>query len=116
MQHTRTQNLAMTNQNGPTAILTNLDAILPELEAIYKDIHAHPELSMHETRTAKIAANHLKTNGSEVTTGVGQTGVVGILRNGIGPTVMLRAEMDALPSTEATGLLYVSKMSAEGPR
>jgi len=48
-------------------------------------------LSMHETRTAKIAANHLKTNGFEVTTGVGQTGVVGILRNGNGPTVMLRA-------------------------
>jgi len=105
----------MTNQNGPTAILTNLDAILPELEAIYKDIHAHPELSMHETRTAKIAANHLKTNGFEVTTGVGQTGVVGILRNGIGPTVMLRADMDALPIKEATGLPYASKMTAKGP-
>src|SRR5204863_5228676 len=84
-----TQNLAMTDQKGPTAILANVDTMLPELEAIYKDMHAHPELSMHETRTAKIAANHLKTNGFEVTTGVGQTGVVGILRNGIGPTVML---------------------------
>ena len=115
MQHTRTQNLAMTNQKGPTAILANVDAILPELEAIYKDIHAHPELSMHETRTAKIAANHLKTNGFEVTTGVGQTGVVGILRNGIGPTVMLRADMDALPIKEATGLPYASKMTAKGP-
>ncbi len=115
MQHTRTQNLAMTNQKGPTAILANVDTILPELEAIYKDIHAHPELSMHETRTAKIAANHLKTNGFEVTTGVGQTGVVGILRNGIGPTVMLRADMDALPIKEATGLPYASKMTAKGP-
>ena len=115
MQHTRTQNLAMTNQKGPTAILANVDAILPELEAIYKDIHAHPELSMHETRTAKIAANHLKTNGFEVTTGVGQTGVVGILRNGNGPTVMLRADMDALPIKEATGLPYASKMTAKGP-
>src|SRR5947199_3262290 len=115
MQHTRTQNLAMTNQNGPTAILTNVDTLLPELEAIYKDIHSHPELSMHETRTAKIAANHLKTNGFEVTTGVGQTGVVGILRNGIGPTVMLRADMDALPIKEATGLPYASKMTAKGP-
>jgi len=105
----------MTNQKGPTAILANVDAILPELEAIYKDIHAHPELSMHETRTAKIAANHLKTNGFEVTTGVGQTGVVGILRNGIGPTVMLRADMDALPIKEATGLPYASKMTAKGP-
>ena len=105
----------MTNQKGPTAILANVDTILPELEAIYKDIHAHPELSMHETRTAKIAANHLKTNGFEVTTGVGQTGVVGILRNGIGPTVMLRADMDALPIKEATGLPYASKMTAKGP-
>jgi len=105
----------MTNQKGPTAILANVDAILPELEAIYKDIHAHPELSMHETRTAKIAANHLKTNGFEVTTGVGQTGVVGILRNGNGPTVMLHADMDALPIKEATGLPYASKMTAKGP-
>jgi len=105
----------MTNQKGPTAILANVDTILPELEAIYKDIHAHPELSMHETRTAEIAANHLKTNGFEVTTGVGQTGVVGILRNGIGPTVMLRADMDALPIKEATGLPYASKMTAKGP-
>jgi len=105
----------MTNQKGPTAILENVDTILPELEAIYKDIHAHPELSMHETRTAKIAANHLKTNGFEVTEGVGQTGVVGILRNGIGPTVMLRADMDALPIKEATGLPYASKMTAKGP-
>ena len=105
----------MTNQKGPTAILANVDTILPELEAIYKDIHAHPELSMHETRTAKIAANHLKANGFEITTGIGKTGVVGILRNGNGPTVMLRADMDALPIKEATGLPYASKMTAKGP-
>src|SRR5437762_14038079 len=100
----------MPNQKRPTPILASIDKMLPELEAIYKDIHAHPELSMHETRTAKIAANHLKTNGFEVTEGVGQTGVVGILRNGIGPTVMLRADMDALPIKEGTGLPYASKM------
>ena len=58
------------------------DAMLPELEAVYKDIHAHPELSMQETRTAGIAASHLKANGFEVTAGIGKTGVVGILRNG----------------------------------
>ena len=97
MQHTRTQNLAMTNQKGPTAILANVNTMLPELEAIYKDIHAHPELSMQETRTAEIAANHLKANGFEVTADIGKTGVVGILRNGDGPTVMLSADMDALP-------------------
>jgi hypothetical protein len=91
-------------------LLANLDTLLPELEAIYKDIHAHPELSMQETRTARIAETHLKTIGFEVTAGVGKTGVVGLLRNGDGPTVMLRADMDALPIEEATGLPYASKV------
>src|SRR4249919_1040001 len=91
-------------------ILASLATLLPELEAVYKDIHAHPELSMQETRTAAIAANHLKALGFEVTTGVGKTGVVGILRNGDGPTVMLRADMDALPIKETTGLPYASKI------
>jgi len=69
---------------------------------------------MHETRTAQIAADHLKAIGFEVTTGVGKTGVVGILRNGDGPTVMLRADMDALPIKEATGLPYASTVTATG--
>ena len=89
--------------------------MLPELEAVYKDIHAHPELSMQETRTAGIAASHLKANGFEVTAGIGKTGVVGILRNGDGPTIMLRADMDALPIKEATGLPYASTVTATGP-
>ena len=72
-----------------------LRQMLPELEALYKDIHAHPELSMQEKRTAALAARHLEACGFEVTTGVGGTGVVGVLRNGEGPTVMLRADMDA---------------------
>ena len=105
----------MTDQKAPAAILANLDAMLPELEAIYKDIHAHPELSMQETRTAGIAANHLRDNGFEVTTGLGKTGVVGLLRNGDGPTVMLRADMDALPIKEDTGLPYASTATAAGP-
>lgn len=67
----------------PTEILANLDEMLPELEALYKDVHAHPELSMEETRTAGIAAEHLKKCGFE---GVGKTGVIGILHNGDGPT------------------------------
>ena len=58
----------------PTEILVNIDAMLPELEAVYKDIHAHPELSMQETRTAGIAASHLKASGFEVTTGSRQDG------------------------------------------
>ncbi|HZW56428.1 MAG TPA: M20 family metallopeptidase [Nitrososphaerales archaeon] len=92
-------------------MLSNLDNLLPDLEEIYKDIHAHPELSMQETRTADMAANRLNASGFEVTKGVGKTGVVGILRNGEGPTVMLRADMDALPVKESTGLAYASKVT-----
>ena len=105
----------MTDGKKPTEILAPLDKLLPDLEAVYKDIHAHPELSMHETRTAGIAADHLRKSGFEVTTGVGKTGVVGLLRNGDGPTVMLRADMDALPIKEATGLPYASAVTATGP-
>jgi len=94
-------------------ILANLPGLLPSLEATYKDVHSHPELSMQETRTADLAAKHLTDNGYEVTTGVGKTGVVGLLRNGDGPTVMLRADMDALPIQEDTGLDYASKISAK---
>jgi amidohydrolase len=99
------------------SILKNLDRLIPELEALYKDLHAHPELSMQETRTAGLAADWLREAGYEVTTGVGKTGVVGLLRNGDGPTIMLRADMDALPIEEATGLPYASKVTkvdAEG--
>jgi hippurate hydrolase len=93
-------------------LLANLANELPKLEALYKDIHAHPELSMQETRTADLAARHLADDGYEVTTGVGKTGVVGLLRNGEGPTVMLRADMDALPVREASGVDYASAIVA----
>lgn len=89
-----------------------LDLLLPELEEVYKDLHRNPELSMQEHRTAGIAADYLTTHGFAVTRGVGGTGVVGVLRNGAGPTVMLRADMDALPVTEATGLPYASQVKA----
>src|SRR5689334_22609456 len=92
-------------------VLAGLDSLLPDLERTYKDIHAHPELSMQEERTAGIAADRLRAAGFEVTTGVGKTGVVGLLRNGDGPTVMMRADMDALPVLEATGLPYASKVT-----
>jgi len=94
-------------------VLKDLDRLLPDLEALYKDVHAHPELSMQESRTAGLAADRLRAAGYEVTTGVGKTGVVGLLRNGDGPTVMLRADMDALPIKEATGLPYASKITAK---
>lgn len=85
------------------------DDLLAELEKTYKDIHAHPELSMQEHRTAGIAADWLRKQGYEVTEGVGGTGVVGLLKNGDGPTVLLRADMDALPIEESTGLDYASQ-------
>ena len=87
---------------------SSIDKLLPELEEIYKDIHRNPELSMHEERTSKIAADYLTKYQYAVTTKVGPTGVVGIMKNGDGPVVMLRADMDALPVTEKTGLPYAS--------
>ena len=84
------------------------DELLGKLEAAYKDLHANPELSMQEKRTSGIAAAWLREQGYEVTEGVGGTGVVGLLRNGDGATVLLRADMDALPIKESTGLPYAS--------
>lgn len=86
-----------------------VDALLPELENIYKDIHQNPELSMQEVRTSKIAADYLVKYNFEVSTNVGVHGVVGLMKNGDGPVVMLRADMDALQVTETTGLAYASK-------
>ncbi len=79
------------------------------LEAMYKQLHTHPELSLQEERTAARLAKELRELGFEVTEKVGATGVVGVLRNGAGPTVLVRTDMDALPVTEATGLSYASK-------
>jgi amidohydrolase len=86
-------------------------ALLVELEAAYKDLHANPELSTQERRTAGIVAAWLERCGYEVTAGVGGTGVVGVLCNGEGPTVLLRADMDALPVAETTGLPYASRVT-----
>jgi metal-dependent amidase/aminoacylase/carboxypeptidase family protein len=93
--------------------LANLETLFPNLESVYKDIHSHPELSMQENRTAGIVADRLLVAGYEVTTGIGKTGVVGVLRNGDGPTIMLRADMDALPVREATGLPYASNVTID---
>lgn len=101
--------MSPTRQVSSDTTSLDLDGLLPDLEALYKDVHSHPELSMEETRTAALAADRLRAAGYEVATGVGGTGVVGLLRNGDGPTVMLRADMDALPVQEATGLPYASK-------
>ncbi|HWM98000.1 MAG TPA: amidohydrolase, partial [Streptosporangiaceae bacterium] len=82
---------------------------------VYRDVHAHPELGFAEMRTAGIAESHLSSMGFEVTAGVGGTGVVGLFRNGPGPTVLVRADMDALPVLEATGLPYASMQVSTDP-
>ncbi|HZV08047.1 MAG TPA: hypothetical protein VE999_23390, partial [Gemmataceae bacterium] len=80
------------------------------LEALYKHLHSNPELSLREARTSARLARELKEIGFDVTEGVGGYGVVGVLKNGDGPTVMVRTDMDALPVIERTGLPYASKV------
>ena len=80
------------------------------MQALYLDLHEHPELSFHETQTSQKMADGLKRLGFEVTTGVGGMGVVGVMKNGTGPTVLIRTDMDALPVPERTGLPYASKV------
>ncbi|MEU6934580.1 amidohydrolase [Streptomyces sp. NPDC046374] len=95
-----------------TRLLAALPERLPDLRALYEDLHAHPELSFQEFRTAGIAADRLRRQGWDVTEGVGGTGVVGVLANGEGPVVLLRADMDGLPVQERTGLPYASRETA----
>ena len=102
-------NAQPTHSSAAQTIASPSNDLLATLEDTYKDIHANPELAMQEHRTAGIAAKWLRQNGFEVTENVGGTGVVGILRNGEGSTVLLRADMDALPMKENTGLPYASK-------
>lgn len=83
--------------------------VVDRLRGVYRDLHAHPELSFQEHRTAGLVAGWLKDLGLEVLEGIGTTGVAGVLRNGDGPTVLVRADMDALPVREATGLAYASQ-------
>src|SRR5215471_18495536 len=92
-----------------TDLLVGLEDRLSVWGELYRDLHRHPELSLQEHRTAGVVAQHLRDTSYEVTEGVGQTGVVGVLRNGAGPVVMLRGDMDALPIKEQTGVDYASE-------
>ena len=104
------------HDQSTTASIAEVLKRLPETtswqEGVYKDIHAHPELSFQESRTAALVASKLKYFGYDVSEKIGRTGVVGILRNGAGPTVLARADMDALPVKENTGLPYASTVTA----
>jgi amidohydrolase len=94
---------------------SGLEHRIPDLELLYRDLHEHPELSFQEERTASVLAARLVSAGLEVTTGVGKTGVVGVLRNGEGPTVLLRADMDALPVQEIEKVPYRSRATGVDP-
>lgn len=89
---------------------SRIQADMPGLMAIYRDLHANPELSFQEHRSARIMADAARKAGFTVTEGVGKTGVVAVFKNGPGPVVMIRADMDGLPVTEQTGLPYASKV------
>jgi amidohydrolase len=91
-----------------------IDSDFPTLMQLYQDLHAHPEISGQEKETARRVAESFSRMGAEVTTGVGGHGVVGVIRNGGGPTIMIRSELDALPILEATGLPYSSRAKARG--
>lgn len=95
-----------------TAIDAQLDRDYPALDALYKDIHSHPELGFQEVETAKKLAAQMRALGFTVTEGVGKTGVVAVLKNGDGPKVLIRTELDALPMQEKTGLPYASTATA----
>lgn len=104
---------ALASASPVKAAVTEVDAAYPRAYALYVDLHEHPELSGFETRTAAKLASELRALGYTVTEHVGGTGVVAILKNGPGKTVMLRTELDALPVEEQTGLPYASKVHAK---
>jgi amidohydrolase len=111
----------MTTESPPVtagrarAVLRGLDEVLPDIDALYQDLHAHPELSGSEARTAAIVADRYAAAGLEVTVGFGGHGVVGVLANGPGPVVGVRADFDALPIAEDTGLPYASTAVGSRP-
>jgi hippurate hydrolase len=96
-----------------SALNQQVEAAFPQAQTLYLDLHQHPELSGHETRTSEVMAQKLRALGYEVTEHVGGDGVVALLKNGAGPVVMLRTELDALPVTEETGLPYASKVTTQ---
>ena len=103
----------MASTNAPAATLASaIRGDMPQLMALYKDLHSNPELSMQESRTPAKLAPELRKLGFDVTEKVGQTGVVAVMKNGPGPVLMIRADMDGLPVVEQTGLPFASKVRA----
>jgi len=100
---------AQTTAPLKTQVASRVDAMYPWLDGVYKDLHAHPEIAFQEVRTAGKLAGEMRKLGFEVTEKVGKTGIVAVLKNGAGPTVLVRTELDGLPMEEKTGLPYASR-------
>jgi len=100
--------MSVTKEIGP-----HLDGLYPSLDALYRDLHQHPELSLQEVETSKKMAARLRALGFEVTEKVGGFGVVGVVHNGVGPTLLVRTDLDALPVKEQTGFPYASSVTAK---
>jgi amidohydrolase len=105
---------ALAQQAAPLKndVVTRVDSMYPWLDGIYKDLHAHPEIAFQEVRTAAKLAAEMRKLGFTVTEKVGKTGIVAVLKNGAGPTVLVRTDMDGLPMEEKTGLPYASRARA----
>ena len=107
--------LGESSTSDPAWIPPQVDREYPSLFQLYKHLHANPEIAFQEANTARRMARELKDSGFEVTRNIGGHGVVGLLKNGEGPTLMLRTDLDGLPITEETGLEYASKVRIEDP-
>src|SRR6185436_1767769 len=100
----------------PDFVATGIEREYPTLFELYKHLHAHPELSFQEEKTSALVGEELKNAGYEVTSKVGKQGVVAVLRNGNGPTVLVRTDLDGLPVKEQTGLPFASTVMAKDPQ
>ena len=107
------QSIAQVGGGAWSPMPADVDAIYPDIEALYIDLHQHPELAFQEVQTAAKLAARVRALGFDVVTGVGKTGIVAVMKNGPGPTVMLRTELDALPVAEKTGLPFASTVVAK---
>ena len=104
--------MTLPTASNAAALQDAIKADMPQLMAMYRDLHANPELSMAEARTPAKLAAEVRKLGFTVTEKVGKTGVVAVMKNGPGPVLLLRADMDALPVAEQTGLPFASKVRA----
>ena len=104
--------MTVPTQASAAALSDAIRADMPQLMTLYRDLHANPELSMQEVRTPAKLAAEMRKLGFEVTEKVGKTGVVAVLKNGPGPVLLVRADMDGLPVVEQTGLPFASKVRA----